>query len=68
MPVDLADVPGELRLAAEAVSHNAMAVEVGTPDQADTMISLLSEHGTTGVRNDQTDRPRVVWMRRRRSL
>jgi release factor glutamine methyltransferase len=60
------------RLAREApewlTATGSLALEVGTPAQADRMASLLSRIGRTGIRRDATDRPRVVWMRRRRSI
>jgi len=56
-----------VRLAADAERHRAVALEVGTPEQAETVERLLAQHGATGVRQDHTGRARVVWMRRRRA-
>jgi release factor glutamine methyltransferase len=53
-------------LAEQAGAHKAMALEVGTPEQAASIEQVLARFGVTGIRNDHTDRPRVVWMRRRR--
>jgi release factor glutamine methyltransferase len=53
------------RLALGAPADAAIAVEVGTPEQAQLMVSLLSPRGSTGVRRDHTDRPRVVWATKR---
>ena len=42
----------------------ALAVEVGTPEQAAHIADLVGGE----VTNDHTGRPRIVWMRRRRPL
>jgi len=76
LPADLGAEPDEalfagprgdemlLLLAEEAKRHRAAAFEVGTPDQADAMVSLLSQLGTAGVRDDHTNRPRCVWLKK----
>jgi release factor glutamine methyltransferase len=51
-------------LVEEAPAHGAIALEVGTPDQAELIEQLLRAFGRTGIRQDNTDRPRVVWMRK----
>lgn len=42
----------------------ALAVEVGTPDQAASLTETLGNFAQTGVRDDGTGRPRVVWAKR----
>jgi release factor glutamine methyltransferase len=56
------------RLAAEAsewaAPYGAIALEIGTPEQAGSVRSELRDFGPVHVRRDHTDRPRVVWARR----
>lgn len=44
--------------------RGALALEVGTPDQADQVSGRLSVWASDGRRCDDTGRPRVVWARR----
>jgi release factor glutamine methyltransferase len=45
--------------------HGALALEIGTPAQAAEIQALMRDaFPVVGVRNDYTDRPRVVWGRR----
>lgn len=42
----------------------ALAVEVGTPDQASMLTADLRDYTEVGVRDDRNGRPRVVWAKR----
>lgn len=45
------------------MSGGALALEVGTPEQAARVLDALSSWDEAGVRDDLTGRPRVVWAR-----
>jgi release factor glutamine methyltransferase len=49
-----------LRIVGEA-DASALALEVGTPEQAARIQAALGAAPETGVREDRTGRPRVVW-------
>jgi release factor glutamine methyltransferase len=57
-----------LRLVGEAPAwlrpDGALALEVGTPEQAARLEARLTDWADRGVREDHTGRPRVVWARR----
>ena len=57
-----------LAIAAEAAgwlcTDGAIAMEIGTPAQATSVRDALGGFASTGVRDDHTSRPRVVWARR----
>ncbi|MGH2759340.1 MAG: putative protein N(5)-glutamine methyltransferase, partial [Actinomycetota bacterium] len=47
------------------VPDGALAMEVGTPSQARALEAAMRDaFSAVGVRDDHTDRPRVVWGRR----
>lgn len=56
-----------LRLVAEAPawlgSRGSIALEVGTPEQAEAVAAALDGWDELGVEEDRTGRPRVVWAR-----
>jgi len=44
-------------------SDGVLALEVGTPEQAERVRTLVAGWKASGVRDDHTGRPRVVWAR-----
>jgi release factor glutamine methyltransferase len=54
-----AAAPGRLR------PGGVLVCEVGTPDQAESMVGVLDAWEERGVEDDSAGRPRVVWGRRR---
>jgi release factor glutamine methyltransferase len=45
-------------------SHGAVALEVGTHEQAAALASMLDGFAKAGMRHDRNERPRVVWAKR----